>query len=223
MITLYLLVAIIGGVVGAAEIMNTHRSDPFAAIQNRFSGFYIVINAAASIITLYLIDNTTIVKLPSFSPASQSAIEVIAAGCGAMVILRVGISVQTSGNSLIISLGALLQPLLRAADGEVDRERAYKNSIIVKEVMHGLPLQLALQSLPSMCISSLRKAPEQEVRDLGVLVGSLEKQDGPDEIKLLSLGNALIHIAGERFFRLQIDTFREIVGIRNSAQATKTP
>lgn len=72
----WIAVAVLGGVVGASELISRYKDDPGAAIKSRPAVFYIVINSAASVAALGLIHANRwfgTARLPPIGPWTASA------------------------------------------------------------------------------------------------------------------------------------------------------
>jgi hypothetical protein len=127
-----------------------------------------------------------------------------------MTILRLGVSVQISGETINFSFASLLQPILRAADSEVGRARALSKSTITQQLMLGLKADEALANLPGICLFLMRSIPEEEQKRLAEDVKSLQQQkDLSDDSKLISLGALLLDTVGEGVLKSAVDFFRK--------------
>jgi hypothetical protein len=207
----YALAALLGGLVGLSELMNRYRDAPFSALRNWATVLFAAINVFASVATLAVIQGTDLVKLPpSIGAEAQAAAQIVVAGIGAMALLRVGISVQFSSETVSISLATLLRPLLRAADNEVDRARASHKLAVARELMFTLDASKALEELPPLCLSLMRSVSDEEEKELADYVKGLRQENLRDELKLINLGAALLNIVGENVLRNAVKAFKEI-------------
>ncbi len=110
----WLAVAVLGGAVGARELVSRYKDDPGASIKSRPAAFYIAIKAGASIAALGLIH-----KMSQFSGTSRWA-QILLAGVSAMAffrtyffVVRVGdLDVGIGPNGLVF-LGFARVPALR--------------------------------------------------------------------------------------------------------------
>jgi hypothetical protein len=220
----YVLAALLGGLLGLSELMNRYRDAPFSALRNWATVLFSAINVFASVATLAVVQQTDLVKLPaSLGPGAQAATQIVIAGIGAMAILRIGISVQVSSETVSISLATLLRPLLRAADNEVDRARAAHKLDVTRELMFSLDAAKALDELPPLCLSLMRSVSEEEEKELADYVKGVRQENLRDEVKLINLGAALLNIVGETVLRNAVKAFKEIGQGRDQPAAPPLP
>lgn len=206
----YFIVAAIGSVAGVTELISKYNDAPFSALKNAATALVAAVNALASIAALAVIQSSNIVTLPtSIGPGAQTAAQIIVAGIGGMAILRVGISFQVGGHALNISLASLLQPLLRAAGNQIDRARAADKLAVTKELMSGLDTTKALKDLPPLCLFLMQSISQEDQKQLADSVKALKEQDIQSELKLISLGSALLNTVGESVLRSAVAAFRD--------------
>jgi hypothetical protein len=209
----YVFAALLGGLVGLSELMNRYRDAPFSALRNWATVLFAAINVFASVATLAVIQDTEMLKLPpSLGPGAQATAHIVIAGIGAMALLRIGISVQFSSETVSISLATLLRPLLRAADNEVDRARASHKLNVTRELMFTLDASRALEELPPICLSLMMSVSDEEEKELADYVKGLRQENLRDEVKLINLGAALLNTVGENVLRSAVRAFKEIKG-----------
>src|SRR5271156_6030968 len=125
-------VALLGGVVGASELISRYKDDPFAAIKSFPAGFYIAINGIASLGALRLMQAN---GWFANSPLTQ----VLMAGISAMAFFRTSLFVVRAGDRDVgIGPSGFLQIFLAAADRAVDRKRAAARSDAVARGMQDI-------------------------------------------------------------------------------------
>jgi len=124
------LAAIFGALVGASELASRYRDEPLRAIRKPWGVLYLEINAFLSAIGLLLI-----YRYPdSFKGVSEDPLlAAVAAGFGAMVIMRTRLAVVkgSAGEDYSIGLDLVLSVILRMVDTNVDRDRALERQRIV--------------------------------------------------------------------------------------------
>ena len=120
----YIIVAIIGALIGIAELVSRYPDSPTAALKNYATAIYAIVNSVASMATLLFIQEFEMVKWEGATDQNRALIEMLIAGLGASAILRVGLSVQVAGRNVNVSLMTILEPILKAADNEVDSASA---------------------------------------------------------------------------------------------------
>jgi hypothetical protein len=139
-------VAMLGGVVGASELISRYKDHPGAAIQTWPAIFYIAINSAASVGALGLIQANR-----WFGPSRW--IQILMAGVGAMAFFRTSLFVVRAGDRDVgVGPSGFLQIFLTAADRAVDRKRAAARSDAVAAVMKDVDFDKALKALPPYCV-----------------------------------------------------------------------
>jgi len=205
----YIFAAVLGALLGLSDLMSRYRDAPFSALQNFYTYIFAIINSGASIATLLIIKEMNLVSWPNAGSESIILLQVIIAGVGAMAILRVGFSIQISGETLNISLATLLQPILQAADNEVDRARASNKLRVTKDLMLGLNAEAALRELPTFCLFLMQSVSAEDQKRLADDIKALAEQNLQDDVKLISLGSALMNTVGENVLRSAVAAFRE--------------
>jgi hypothetical protein len=210
MIYSYTVVAVLGAMAGLSDLMSRYNDAPFSVLRNWATLLLAIINAAASVAALAIIEESKLVTLPaSVGAGAETAVKILVAGVGGMAILRVGLSVQAAGETVNISLSNLLQPLLRAADNQVDRARAAKKLAITRELMLGLDASATLQGLPPLCLYLMQSIPPERQKQLAEDVKTLSEQKLDDDIKLISLGSTLLNTVGEGVLRSAVAAFKD--------------
>jgi hypothetical protein len=112
----YCLAAALGGLVGAGELIARYRDPPAGALATLASWIYIGVNALASTVTLWL----AILLQIDFKATPDSApwIRALAAGFGAMAILRSSFFArQAGGVDVRIGRGTCFKPFWKARTG----------------------------------------------------------------------------------------------------------
>ncbi|MFB0490211.1 hypothetical protein ABIE45_002797 [Methylobacterium sp. OAE515] len=207
MILPYIAVALLGGLAGLSELINRYRDAPFSVLRNWATLLLVITNAAASIATLAIIRETNLVSIPGAGTGTQSALQILIAGVGAMAILRIGISLQVSGKAVNVSLANLLQPLLTAADREVARARASHKLSVSKELMLGLDADAALRELPGICSRVISNMSSEEVKTLEDEIKKIISEKSAPNVKLINLGTVLQNNFGENVLRAAVENF----------------
>jgi len=122
-------VALLGGVVGASELVSRYKDDPWVSMKSWPAAFYISINSVASIAALGLIHAY---QLFPAAPWTQ----VLMAGVSAMAFFRTSLFVVRAGDRDVgVGQSGFLQVFLSAADRAVDRKRAAARSKAVVDAM----------------------------------------------------------------------------------------
>jgi hypothetical protein len=188
----YFAVILLGGLVGLAEIMGRYTDSPIAALKSPGASFYILLNAAASCLALYLL----LALAPDTVPHPVS--QVLLAGLGAMAFLRSSIfKVKVQDEEVAVGPAILLDTMLKFADAQVDRDRAVDRASRIANVVKSLPLTQASSDLPRLCFAlmqNLQVDVRQRLLDDITLVVTDTKRSEP--VKVLEIGLVLWRIVG---------------------------
>jgi hypothetical protein len=183
-------VALLGGVVGASELISRYKDDPGAAIKSWPAIFYIAINGAASVAALLLIPNGWL--------GLSRWMRILVAGVSAMAFFRTSLfRVRAGDRDVDVGPSGFLQIFLIAADRAVDRKRAAARSDAVARVMKGIDFDKAVKALPPYCVALMQNVSPEDQQVLSRVLEALEKKDGEPSVKSLLLGIELINVVGE--------------------------
>lgn len=193
----WLTVAGLGTVIGITDIISRYRDEPDDALATLPSIFYLFVNAMASTLTL--------VSVRFFGwdfgleGESGAWTQVLAAGLGAMAILRISFwNVRIGEQTVPIGLNSFLDSLLGAVDRAVDRKRAQQRATSVTKIMKEVDFEKASQALPSYCFGLMQNLPPDEQEKFGRKVALLAAAPMNNRVKSLLLGLSLMNVVGER-------------------------
>jgi hypothetical protein len=178
---------IIGGVVGAVEILGRYRHSPVRAVLT-WSGFsYILINIAAAWAAYYMLGVFQVFS-PHPSAEAQDLLErVLTAGFGSLVFLRSSFfKVRVGDSDIGIGPAAILDTLLLVADHGVDRREAVARAQDVTELMsHVRDPRVVAKMLTKYCLALMQNVDDKTSQDLADAVGKIMSDgDIPDAIKM---------------------------------------
>ena len=183
-------VALLGGVVGASELISRYKDNPWAAIRSWPAIFYIVINSAASAGALGLIHANGWF-------GSSHWTQILMAGVSAMAFFRTSLFVVRAGDRDVgVGPSGFLQIFLTATDRAVDRKRAEARSSAVAEVMKGIDFTKALKALPPYCLALMQNVSPEDQQELRRALKDLEEGPAEPNVKALLLGIELINVVG---------------------------
>jgi hypothetical protein len=183
-------VALIGGIVGASELISRYKDDPGAAIKSWPAILYIAINAAASVAALGLIGTA------GWFAASHWT-RILLAGVSAMAFFRTSLFVIRAGERDVgIGPSGFLQIFLAAADRAVDRRRATARSDAVAKVMKNVDFDKAVRALPPYCVGLMQNVSPEDQQVLGRALQDLESREEDPALKALLLGLELMNVVG---------------------------
>lgn len=192
-----IIVALIGGVVGAGELIARYRDAPWKALRCPAAVVYLVLNLGAAVAAYEL----TVAFGWEFgmAPGSEELrwTRVLAAGFGAMALFRSSLFVVRVGSQdLGVGPSTLLTILLAAADREVDRQRGRARAEEVRSLLSGVPWQKARADLPALCLGLVQNASLEEQNELAGAIRDLEDGDLDDEIRVYLVGLELLNFSG---------------------------
>src|SRR5437870_3672119 len=182
--------AVLGGVIGASELISRYKDDPGSAIRSWPAISYIAINSAASLGALGLIHAN------GWFAASRWT-QILMAGVSAMAFFRTSLFVVRAGDRDVgVGPSGFLQIFLAAADRAVDRKRAAARSAAVARVMQGIDFAKALKGLPPYCLALMQNVSPEDQQVLKRALEALDKLDAEPGVKVLLLGTELINVVG---------------------------
>ena len=135
----YIITAAVGGSVGFVELIARYRDAPMAAVKCLSAMAYILVNAGASVLALYLLRIFGGESLfAEAGSAKQWVSEILVAGLGAMTFMRSSIFNISIGANQQVPVGpsVLLEVILNTADRGVDRKRAGERGQL-HQINHG--------------------------------------------------------------------------------------
>jgi hypothetical protein len=208
-ITRLFFAALLGAVIGGAELAACYRDRPATAVLSPSGLMYVLVNAAASVIALIAVETVGWrFGLPAFAPpASLYFVQVMAAGLGAAALFRMSFTLAQDRN---ISLGpiAVLHGMLKIVDGALERKRAL--SRLSHNDLAGLSFIRDHAALTELCCHALRRFELAEAQRLGELASDLRaREDLTDADKLDCFGLELTRLVGERALRKAADRLRD--------------
>ena len=199
----WIVVSLLGGLVGATEILGRYRDEPLKCVISPPGLFYIFVNMCASLAAYCLskVFGWTI-DLGSFpsgelKAASQEWTLVLVAGLSAMAYFRSSLFIKKIGDKDVgIGPGMVLTTLLEKTDVYVDRLRAKKRVDDASTIMSGLNLSKAAAALPPYCLALLQNPSDDMQRSILTAVGLIVSQTIDDTVKLRLLGLQLMNLVG---------------------------
>jgi hypothetical protein len=183
----YVAVFILGGLLGLTEIIGRYTDSPTAALKSPGAFFYILLNAMASALALYLL-----LKLAPDSIANPIS-QILVAGLGAMAFLRSSIfKVKVMDEEVAVGPAILLDTLLKFADAQVDRGRAVDRASRIANVLRSLSLAQAGADLPRLCFALMQNLSvdvrQRLLDDITLVVTDTKRSES---VKVLEIGLVL--------------------------------
>lgn len=203
----FAVAALLGLLVGLAELVSRYRDAPQQVLYARPALLYLSINGAASAFALAL----THFYGWNFGATASAArwTQVLVAGVGAMALFRTSLFAVRAGDKDIgVGPSTFLQIFLDAADREVDRLRALARSKSVAKLMEGVDYQKASDVLVPFCLALMQNVPKGEQQKLEEAVKLLAAQMLDTGIKVRILGLHLIGVIGAEVLEAAVETLR---------------
>ncbi len=186
----WMSVAVLGGVVGASELISRYRDAPDAALKTWPAILYISINSLASVGALALIETNGWL-------AQGGLTRILLAGVSAMAFFRTSLFVIRAGDRDVgVGPSGFLQIFLSAADRAVDRKRGAARSDAVGKVMNGIDYDKAKQVLALYCLGLMQNVPQEDQQQLVRALEALDKREMDSSVKVKLLGIELINVVG---------------------------
>jgi hypothetical protein len=208
MIVTLVCAAILGGVVGGAELVARYRDRPGQAVLSPSGLMYVFVNAVAALIALVAIETAGFqFGLPDDAPlVSLYVVQVVTAGLGSAALLRTSFTLAQDRG---ISMGpiSLLHGLLKIVDGAMARKRAL--SRLSGNELEDLSFARDHAALAQLACHALPRFDLAEAQRLGELAADLlARADLTDADKLDCFGLELSWLVGERALAKAADRLR---------------
>ncbi|MCW2883909.1 MAG: hypothetical protein QOE54_7408 [Streptosporangiaceae bacterium] len=207
----YLIVAALGGLVGAAELISRYRDRPASLARVISTWAYVLINAGAGATALLLIHIFEWDFGASAStPGARGAVQVMVAGFGSMALFRSALfTVRIHDQDVAVGPSTLLTALLAAADRGVDRMVAQNRSAKARSIMTHVSFARSRLALPTLCLALLQNVSAEDQRDLRTAVDALAGSKMSDTQKALNLGLLLMNVAGADVVEAAVKTLHD--------------
>ncbi len=205
----YFAVAALGALIGLCELLARYRDEPRRAIVNVSAIIYILINTAAALLALLLLN---VFKVdfgldPTRDAVKLRAMLVLTGGLGAMAFFRSSFFTFKIGDKDVpLGPGLVLQVLLDVTDRAVDRGRAAPRAVAVTRIMAGIDFDKAHLALPSYCFALMQNVSQEEQSAIGQQVTALATSSIAGPVRSYLLGLVLLNVVGETVLRAAIDS-----------------
>jgi hypothetical protein len=159
----YLSVFVLGAVIGVSDVFSRYQEAPLRTLGTPGALTRIATNAAASGLALWLI------KTP-FGPGpltiSNPAAQIVAAGFGALALLRISLRFRFSGQDVSIGPADLIDSILAAGDRDANRASTVATARDAYEVRRKVLYPDIVRRLAPICVEfpqTLSAAQRQEL------------------------------------------------------------
>jgi hypothetical protein len=196
----YASVSILGLFIAVVELGLRYRDDPVRSVRTPAGALYVLTNALAAALTLYVV-RAFGWTYATGSPVAEALSQVLVAAFGSLAILRTKFASvgnpTSSGGSFVTSPARLLEGILTILDRSVDREQGKRRAVMVGTVMPGINFEEAQVALPTMALALMDNVADADavalVNDLKALK---DIEDIDDDAKAVILGSKLVRITG---------------------------
>ena len=198
----YVVVALLGAVVGGAELASRYRDDIGRSLVTPAAAAYVAANAGGSLAALYAA-RTLDWDFGVGAGAGQDLVRTAVAGLGALALFRTKLlSASFRGETHAFGPSRLLEQLLAVSDREIDRRQADARSRAAAEAMAGVSFAKAYGLLPAYVMGLLESVAEEDQERLSGEVEALFSDRTMDDAgKAAMLGVAVIRLAGPDLLR----------------------
>ncbi len=204
----YCISFVLGGFVGLAELIVRYKDEPLEAIKTFASVCYIVINALASLGTMYATEvfGWTFGIAAGSDTSKIQFVRILVAGFSSMALLRSSLfTVRVGNQDLGIGFSAVIQTLLRATDAAVDRHRGLSRDRIVK-AMESVSFEKAVAVLPTYCLGLMQNLSPLDQEAFARNIESINKLKTDPAVKSRLLGLAVMNVMGSQVLLCAIDS-----------------
>ncbi len=191
----WLIVAVFGILIGAAELVSRYREAPQRALLTPAALLYVAVNLIVTVAALGLV-RTFGWTFGTSGPAG-AWMQILVAGFGSMAIFRSSLfNVRVGDQDISVGPNGFLQIVLQASDRAVDRARAQARASDAATIMAGVSFSRAAVSLPAMCGALVGDLSNSSQDVLRRQVGALGESALPEEAKVVVLGLSLMDLVG---------------------------
>ena len=208
----WIVVALIGLLVGTGELVARYRDAPFKVLLTWPSLLYLVLNAAAALAALGLMRafDWNFGLADSATAIRPRITQVLVAGFGALAFFRSSLFlVRVADQEVGVGPSTFLQVVLGAADRAVDRRRGKERAGVVRRVMSNVTFEKSHEALPTYCLALMQNLSDEDQQLLAEKVAALRDASMEDHSKALALGLAIIDAMGEDVLASAVESLGE--------------
>ncbi|GAA0778910.1 hypothetical protein E1180_19385 [Roseibium denhamense] len=221
----YLIVALLGMLLGSAELTSRYRDEPQALLKMPASYLYIFFNALIGVAALYLLQVFPVVTAGtngSGPDAAQIAIyNVLIAGLGGAAFFRSSIArTKVSGTEIGVGPSFVIDTFLSATDRAIDRQRALHRTKSIPDLMRPIPVAFAAESLAEYCVGAMQNFSADEEKVLNARIATILNAKLPSpSISSMLIGMTLAEYVGEDVLNQAIAKLDKEIKEAQAAQA----
>lgn len=199
----YLVVILLGVVVGLAELASTFPNYPMDAVISAWGLGLIALNGAMAAIVF------AVVRF--YAPETDLFLLVLAVGVGFQALIRTKFTLArqfsgTGGGDLSLNLGWLYEQFQSLCKTQIDQALMRRRQPIVRKLVESFPDKMALFNRAYYTIVARRTlTPEEEARQLDELTKRLTDPSLPPEVILMMLALHILETGGEEHAQVLIE------------------
>lgn len=196
-IILWPAAALLGVLVGLAELVSRYRDAPEHTLGTLPAYLYLLLNALASAAALGLV-RVFGWTFGVSDPNAAAWTQVLVAGFGAMALLRTSLfNVRAGDETVPIGPSRFLEVMLSAVDRGVDRKRGEARARVVSKIMSDISFEKAYAALPSYCFNLMQNLPTEDPIKFGEQIKLIRSAPMSERTKSMVLGLLLMNLVGE--------------------------
>jgi predicted membrane protein len=229
----YIIVAGLGALLGAAELISRYRDDPWKTVFTVPGFAYLSTNIITSLAALYVIailqmdfgvkpelglcqsEDTSCINTATIQTSKHILLyQILLASFGAAAFFRSSVfNIKAGDSSVSIGPAIIYDIIIAVIDRDVDRKRAQVRADVVDKLIKGLDYSEASGELPTLCFGLMQNVKEEEQKQVKLAVIALNnnEQDLSEYNQLMMLGLILIEITGPEVLEKAIDKLRHII------------
>lgn len=196
----YIMVVIIGAVVGLAEIISTFSTTPILALDTRWGWILVLLNAGAAPVVLWLINR--------FVPTTTDPLLVaLAVGLGFPTLIRTNFTVAkrleaVEGKDLTVNLGWIYDQFQNLARTQIDLALVSKRQKLHRDLLKKYLEIKDLVEIAQYLIQERALFSPTEVERMGKYVeGVRDSQVLSDQVKRVTLARFILDTGGPGYVR----------------------
>ena len=206
----YVVVALLGALVGGGELIARYRDAPARALNNLPAYAYVALNALASLAALKFVHVFGWTFGAGAAPGAVRGMQILVAGTGAMALFRTSLfTIRVGDKDVGVGPITFLQVLLDSTDRAVDRLRAKARSDQVARIMKGIPYAKASTGLPPYCLALMQNVSSDEQVGLTKSLALLDQAQIDEAIKVRILGLQLMNVVGPSVLTAAVASLRD--------------
>lgn len=221
---IFVLVAALGVVVGAGELISRYPDAPREALSTTAGIFYLIVNGVAAAAAL----SVGAVYAPPENGTAFTNPEmlnlILVSGFGSLAFFRAKlVTIRVGKSDVGVGPSFVLEIILAAADRAVARARAAPRAEIVIEIMADVSFEIAKVVLPTYCFNLMQNVPVEDQQRAALEIEALANADMPEKAKVLNLGLILLNILGEDVLRTATENLQsEFAGESSALREVET-